>query len=287
MSESPFIKVVNAHTFNEDVLKQSAGKLVLVDFWAGWCNPCKILMPILSKLADEYQGQFILAKVDTDAEQQLATQYGVRSLPTVKVFKHGEIVDEFMGVIPEPEIRAIIERNLPRETDFMLRDALAERAAGNTDNALELLQQAHSKDQQNKPIAVALADLLLAKGKTAEAETVIHDLGMTGYQDEDVENIKAKLVFAKTIQGAADIATLEKKVANDDTHCDAYLQLGAHYAVISDYEKSLQAFLHAMQIDRSYQDGAARKGMLAVFTLLGGRGPLVNTYRSKMASMLH
>jgi len=122
-TDSPFISEADDSTFQSLVLDRSIDVPVLVDFWAEWCAPCKMLMPILAQLACEYEGKFQLVKVNTDKQQPLAVQYGVRSLPTLKLFRNGDIVDEIIGVQPEPAIRAIIDRYIVRESDFASQDA--------------------------------------------------------------------------------------------------------------------------------------------------------------------
>ena len=124
MTENPFIASVQSDDFAVEVLQRSDSIPVLVDFWADWCNPCKMLMPILDKLALEYEGKFRVAKVDTEAEQELAASHGIRSLPTVRMFRNGVAVDEFMGALPESGVREFVERHLPRAADDHLAHAV-------------------------------------------------------------------------------------------------------------------------------------------------------------------
>ena len=125
MSESPYIHNVDMQNFQALVLENSMKQPVLVDFWADWCQPCQTLMPMLAKLADEYAGKFVLAKVNSDEQQELATHFGIKSLPTMKLIVNGQVVDERMGVIPEAEIRAFIDPHITSESNGLLDDAMA------------------------------------------------------------------------------------------------------------------------------------------------------------------
>src|SRR5690606_6986674 len=142
MSESPYIFDVTDSDFTVKVLENSYKVPVLVDFWAEWCGPCKMLMPLLAKLADDYQGKFLLAKVNTDEQVARAAQFNSRSIPTGKIFKHGRIVEEMLGAQPESVIRGLIERHIVRESDHLRASAEAAYQAGDAAQALALLEQA-------------------------------------------------------------------------------------------------------------------------------------------------
>ena len=141
MSESPFIIDLTLENFEQVVLRDSQQTPVLIDFWASWCQPCQILMPLLSKLAEEYQGKFILAKLNTEEQQEIAAQFGIRSIPTVKLFKDGAQVDEFAGALPENDIRTFLDKHIPRETNSVLAQAEHMMAMGNLQTHLNCSRQ--------------------------------------------------------------------------------------------------------------------------------------------------
>lgn len=286
MSDSPYISVVTSQNFDEAVLKKSFEAPVLVDFWAGWCNPCKILMPILAKLVEEYDGKFLLAKVDTDIERELAAQYGVRSLPTVKVFKQGEVVDEFMGAIAETQIKSIIENNLTRPSDAIFTEAKQQLANGDIPQAKTLMQQAMDLDPDRQAIVIGMAEVLLQERDCDAVKALLEKIPFAHQNDEDVEMIKSKLMFAEIIDANDSLDTLRTKLDEDPKNTEALHKLGALYAINGDYENALEHFLRLLVVDKSYQDGLPRKSMLAIFSILGSAGPLVNRYRSKMSSAL-
>lgn len=287
MSASRFITDVTQDTFNAEVIEKSHHAPVVVDYWAAWCAPCKMLMPILSKLAEEYAGKFFLAKIETDQERELATQHGIRSLPTVRVYKFGQVVDEFMGAQPEAALRQILETHILRVSDLLLQDALGEMKIGNHLRAQELLETAYGQEPDRKPIALALARVYITLSEFDGAKKIIHDLGMASVGDAEVDELKARLEFATAIGGSPGVTELNARIATNDKDCAAHYQLGAHAALDGDYEAALTYFLRVMQLDRKYHDDGGRKSILAVFSLLGGKGPLVNIYRSKMAMLLH
>ncbi len=287
MSTSPFITEVTAANFDQAVLEQSRQVPVLVDFWAAWCSPCQMLMPILAKLAEEYQGKFHLAKVDTDQERELAAQYGIRSLPTVKVFVQGEVVDEFMGVLPEAEIKAVIDRHVAHEEVAVYQEALSALAAGDEATGLAKLEQAYGMNPQNKIIALELARHYLKQGRRDDVEHILRELGPATIDDPQALAIKAQLNFLDIVDQAPPKAGLIERWRNDEADSATLYQLGAYFTLEGDFEHALDCFLSLLQRDRNYADDGARKAMLQVFDILEGKGPLVSEYRAKMARALH
>jgi putative thioredoxin len=156
VTESPYIFEITSDNYEQIVLRGSREVPVLVDFWASWCQPCQVLMPVLAKLADEYRGRFVLAKLNTEEQQAIAAQFGIRSIPTVMLFKGGEPIDEFMGALPEAQIRAFLDKHLPRESDNAVAEARQQLLLGDAATALRLLRDAQAADPANPRVAVAL-----------------------------------------------------------------------------------------------------------------------------------
>ena len=287
MSESPFIFNVTQEDFTQNVLEKSLRVPVLVDFWADWCGPCHMLMPILSKLVEEYQGKVLLAKVNSDEQQALAARFGVRSLPTVKVFKNGSVVDEFMGVQPESVIRQILERHIERESDNIRLEAERALETGNQELALSLLQKAAQMDPDNAAVKIDLARILLNKGEAERAEIILDDLQGEDRDKVEVKSLKARLTFARIAAEAPNQKALESILSSDPRNLRARYQLSAHYVLINDYDTAMDQLFEIMRRDRKFEDDAGRKGLLSVFEILGNEDKRVNRYRSKMFNFLH
>lgn len=277
---------VTAGTFEAAVIEESFRRPVLVDFWADWCAPCKMLMPVLAKLIDEYGGKVRLAKVNSDEQQGLASRFGVRSLPTVMCFRHGEPVDQFMGVQPESAIRAIIEKHVERPSDRIRAQALARLESGDADGAVADLHAAVASDPDHHVLKVDLARALLAAGDAEAAEAQLKLLPMDVHEQEAVKQLLARLVFAKTLNGA-DLASLERAASDNPDDPQALERLAAACMVAGRSQEALDLYLRLMQRHRSYGNNAGHKGMLAAFEVLGPRHELVTEYRRKMVSLLY
>lgn len=287
MAQSPFVVTVTTANFESVVIDGSFDRPVLVDFWADWCAPCKSLMPILAKLADEYNGQLILAKVNTEEEQALAAHFGIRSLPTVQLFKSGQPVDQFMGALPEAQVREFMERHLPRAGDGLLVQALGMIAAGKLDQAATLIERARAEDPANARVALAEAQLAAARGDMDGATALLERLPIELAKDPEVAALRGQLRFAAALVGAPAPAVLTARLAANANDSEARYLLAAHSVLAGDFAGALEGLLALMKRDRSYGDDAGRKGMVAIFDLLGGQGDLVSRYRAKMMTALY
>ena len=296
MADSPFIIDVTRENY-EQVMETSARVPVLMDFWASWCQPCLMLMPILARLAEEYQGKFLLAKLNTEEEQEIAARFGIRGIPNVKLFRNGHPVDEFTGALPENAIREFLDRHVPRESDVVVAKAREHLAAGNAEDAIAVLNEAREADPDNSRITVALAEAQTgfeqqlaeaqtAAGDVAAAEATLDSLPMNERDTPDIEALRNRLFFEGKLAGAPDTGELEARLSADADDHEARLQLALRKVIEQDYETAMDLLLELMQKDRSFGDDAGRQGLLKVFEMLGD-DPLVGRYRRRMASLLH
>lgn len=268
--------------FAQHVLEESMHRPVVVDFWAPWCGPCKSLKPILEKLAAEYGGKFLLAKINSDDNQELAARYGVRGIPSVKAFIGGELVDEFSGALPEGEVRAFLDRLIPSPADEIRQQAAAARMAGDLSGALQLLAEASKLDPDHLGVRLDAAEIMLDLNEVDEATRLLGSVADDA--DPRVPALKARLQF----MGAAgeDEAALTARVAANENDLEARLKLANLLIAATRYEAGMEQLLEIVRRDRGFGDDIGRKTLLSVFNLLGG-GELVSRYRRLLASALN
>lgn len=285
MAESPYIIDITRENYAE-VMKASFEVPVLIDFWASWCQPCLALMPVLAKLADEYQGKFLLGKLNTEQEQEIAAQFGIRSIPNVKLFRNGEPVDEFMGALPERSVREFIDRHVARESDITVQQAREKLAGGDADAAIALLNHAREADPDNLRVVLALAGTQAAAGDISAAEATLDGLPANEQMKSEVTALRSQLYFEGRVAGAPAAADLEARLAADPDDNEARFLLALHKVVEQDYDPAMALLLELMKKDRSFGDDAGRNTLLKVFELLG-EDPRVGQYRRRMASLLY
>lgn len=261
--------VATAQNFMTSVVEASNQVPVLVDFWAPWCGPCKSLAPLLDRIAEDYGGRFILAKVNTEEEQQLASHFQVRSIPMVLLIHHGEVVDQFVGALPESEIRAFLDRHLAQ-------------AEGTPE------PEAASASQEAAPERPeVLASRLLDQRDAEGAAAAIDTLAAANAEHPLVQPLRARLAFVQLANANPDATALREALARDPANSAARHALGAHYALVWDFDTALAEWLELMRRDRKFGDEAGRRCLLQAFDVLGEQDPLVAVYRRRMASLLH
>ena len=294
MADSPYIVEVTKENLESVVLHGSMQTPILVDFWADWCEPCKTLMPILAKLADEYQGAFILAKIDTEAEQEIAAQLGIRSLPTVKLIVNGGIVDEFTGALPESEVRAFLDKHLqaappaPEELPEAGPIELAKQlqANGDTDKAMSVLRAAQAESPTDGDIAIALGQLCVATGQYDDARQCLSILSEEDAKKTEAGKLNGLLTLADADDAGTDEPSLISALQQDTSNSEAAYKLGIKQALRGDTDSAVDTLLGLMQRDKEFGDDGARKTLLSIFDMLGD-DPSVGVYRRKMFASLH
>jgi putative thioredoxin len=285
MADSPYIIDVTRENYAE-VMQASFEVPVLIDFWASWCQPCLALMPVLAKLAGEYQGKFLLGKLNTEQEQEIAAQFGIRSIPNVKLFRNGQPVDEFMGALPERAVREFIDRHVERESDITVQQALEKLAGGDANAAIAMLNQARETDPDNPRVVLALAGAQAAAGDVAAAEAILDGLPANEQLKPEVAALRSELYFEGQVAGAPAAAELEARLKADPDDHEARFQLALSKVVEHDYETAMELLLELMKKDRGFREDAGRSTLLRVFELLGD-DPRVGQYRRRMATLLY
>lgn len=272
-------------TFEQDVILKSKEVPVLVDFWATWCGPCKTLGPMLEKLAAEFAGGFLLAKVDVDKEQQLAGYFQIKSVPTVMLVRDGQIVDGFPGALPEGQLREFLKHHgiLPKADD----EATPEVGSAPVDPHEELirLRAAVQAEPEKDELKLDLALALLGTGGLAEAEKLLDALPANLASDERAVKAHARLGFANLLKEAPPRQPLEAAIAADPGDLRARHLLGVRLLMEGETEAALQQFLEMLQRDRRYQDQLPKRTLINAFRVVDD-AELVGAYRRKMASLL-
>lgn len=285
MANSPFIFDIDESNYEQIVIRGSHQVPILVDFWATWCQPCQVLMPLLAKLADEYNGRFVLAKINTEEQQAIAAQFGIRSIPTVKLFRNGAPIDEFAGALPEAQIRAFLDKHLPRESDNVVAQAEQNLLAGDFAGAVTLLEQARAADPGNPRIVIAMARAQAAGGDADAAEALLDELPEDEKNNPEVGRLRAMFYF-DAATGGDEADTLAKRLDADPNDSETRFRLAAGQVMDGQTDAAVENLLQLMQKDRDYGDGAARTALLKLFDMLG-EDPAVNRYRARMFNLLH
>lgn len=280
------IVTITPENAQSQLIEESFKRPVLVDFWADWCAPCKSLMPILEKLAKEYGGAFLLAKVNADTENQIAGQFGVRSLPTVILIKDGQPLDGFVGAQTEKEVRELLIKHLPKPWDASLQQAQVLIAEKNYLTALPLLRQAYDDSGQDSHIGCLLAQQLVELKRTDEAEALLQKIKMVD-QDAFYEQVVAQLQLKQQAAKTPAMTTLENALAAQPENLELMYQLALQMFQESMHRPALELLFGLLQKNRNFAEGAAKKTLMDVIASLGKGDPLAAEYQRKLFTLLY
>ena len=281
----PVLVETTAENFAAEVIERSHVVPVVVDFWAEWCQPCRILGPILEKLAAEYQGRFVLAKADTEKLSEIASGFGVRSIPAVFAIRGGQVVDSFVGVLPEVSIRAWLDRNMPTPAELLVLEGKALEPT-DLDGARAKYLEAAALVPTSPSAKIGLARLALGLGRLDEAREILEQLERRGFLEPEAETLKAQLTLRGKTEAGGDLASLLAEHEANPRDKPKQLALAEALASAGRDEEALALALDLVEVDRRGVGEPARKLMLAIFQLLPADSGLANDYRRRLSVAL-
>ena len=286
MSDSPFVINVTRATFQKEIVEKSMDVPVIIDFWAPWCNPCRQLAPILESLATELAGKFVLAKVNTDEEPEIAQAFRVESLPTVFALIEGQPVDQFTGLLTAEQAREWISRFLPSPAQQLAKDAmlLAESDPKAAESKFrEALALAPDKDS----LKICLASVVLKQGRLDECAAMIEALEKRGFLEPDAERIKSELDVRRTAAESGGVEVARKAAEADPSNLVLQIHLADAYAASQQHRKALEICLDVVQKDFGEARAEAKTTMVKIFDMLGPSSELTGEFRRKLATALY
>jgi putative thioredoxin len=287
MSEShPFIIETTDETFATDVLARSREIPVVVDFWAEWCGPCRMLGPRLEQFAQEAGGSFVLVKADTERCPEAAATFGVRSIPAVFGVKDGNVVDSFVGVLPESTLRAWIDRLQPTADELLVAEA-RRLAKDDPEGAEAKYRAALALAPGNRAAMLELAQLLAGTNRVEECRALLERLEAGGSLESEGAKLKAELTLRARADGSGSVDAARAEAAANPGAPAVQLKLADALAAAQNYEEALEIYLRLVEQDRKGTGEAARKSMLAIFQVLGEDSEIVNDYRRKLSAALY
>ncbi|WP_145585040.1 co-chaperone YbbN [Yersinia intermedia] len=267
-------------------LEQSMAVPVLFYFWSERSQHCLQLTPVLDKLAAEYAGQFILARVDCDAEQMVASQFGLRSIPAVYLFKDGQPVDGFQGPQPEEVIRELLQRVLPKPEELKVAEAVQLLSEGNVQEALPLLKDAWALSGQNSEIGLQLAEVQIQLNRSEDAEAVLATIPL---QDRDTryQGLIAQIELLKQAADTPEIQQLQQQLTEQPDNVELAVQLALQLHQVGRNEEALELLLSHLKKDLAAANGTARKTLMDILAALGTGDALAAKYRRQLYSLLY
>lgn len=282
-----YVREATAENFTTLVLENSDKGPVLVNYWSPSAGPCMMLLPRLKRLTDEFAGRFLLVLLNTDDFGAFARDQGVNSIPTIKVYRQGKVVDTLHGAESESTLREFIGRHVPRAATPLHGAALEAYQRGELDQAVTLAAEAALARPDQPQIPTDLAKLLMLSGRFDQADELLRCIPPAMREQRELRNLAAHLGFIRAAQGAPPIGALESAVTADPSDLDSRFQLAAAKVVRDDYEGAIVQLIEILKLDPQYRNGAGRHSLLALFDMLGDDDERVKRYRAQLSEALH
>jgi putative thioredoxin len=285
-SIAPWVIEVGDADFDRQVMRQSYERMVVVDFWAPWCQPCLMLAPILEKVIGQHGGSIVLAKVNTDENPTLAAEFRIEVLPTVMVFRDGKVAFQFQGLVMEEQLRELLDQLMPTEAENLVK-----KAAGMEEKepaqAEALYRRAWAQDSKLDAAAIGLARVLLSQDKEAEAKKVLDNVVVGGDLAEEADKLGSLIALKQRARECGDEAAARQAVQAEPANAERRYRLGCVLAGKGDYAQALEELLAAGERDHKLLTTKVREAMVQIFHVVGNQSPLANDYRRRLSSMLY
>jgi putative thioredoxin len=287
MAPKQHVSDVTEKDFQKQVVDASRKVPVLVDFWADWCGPCRVLGPVLERLADEMNGGFELAKVNADANPTLASRFGVRSLPSVLLFKDGNPIDGFIGAQPEGAVREFLRSHVKAPAPSALDEAARHLANGNAKGAKRAFEEALRVDAEKDEAHLGLARLALVAGDLADAEHEARAVDAGSRAASGAQSILDAIALIREAQALGERKALAQRLAANAGDLEARFGLAGHELMAGRHRDALEQYLAVARADKKWRDEAGRKAMVTTFNVIGPRAPLSEEFRDRLRSIYY
>lgn len=285
--ESQWIRTTTVDTFRQDVIDQSTDVPVVVDFWAEWCEPCKQLMPILEKLADEFDGRFILMKINVDELPEIAGAFGVQSVPMVIAMVDGQPASQLPGVVPEPQIREWLESFCASPAVEAYNAGLQAEGAGDLETAEASFRKASDLEPEAAPFRIALARVLLGLDREQECEEILEELQKRGFLEPEAESLKEQLALRSQVEESGGTTQARAALDADPDNIVVQITLAEALSVDKSYTEACEILLNVIVTDRTEVRDRAKDAMVVILSAMGPKSQQAGEFRRRLATAFY